>query len=215
MSRGCIVAALCALGIAGSAHAGGWPIAPSLRANGGVAWSRAPDSSASVGASDSSALALWAAAPHAPLIAPAAARVRAEGLVALGDTLRADSLLARAEVASSVWAFRSLRLRVQWALAMRDTARAVRLLDAAERGRWPEADRATWLADRSRLALAMRDTAQAVDLAQQVIRVYPSLGPAGASLNLLESLARAKGDSLSVADERTGAEVDYFRAMRQ
>ncbi len=215
MPRGCIAAVLCVLANAGSAHAGGWPIAPALGANGGVTWSRAPYSTASVWGSDSVALAAWAAAPHAPMLAPVAARVRAERLAAAGDTLRADSMLARAEVTSSVWALRALRLRVQWALGMRDTTRAARLLDTAERSRWPEADRATWLADRSRLALAMRDTAHAVDLAQQVIRVYPSLGPAGASLNMLESVARVRGDSLSVADERTGAEVDYFRAMRQ
>jgi soluble lytic murein transglycosylase-like protein len=134
--------------------------------------------------------------------------------VALGLTARADSLLASLQLALSPWAWDALRLRSNLALARGDTLRADSLLAGTPEYRWPDADRAALLLGRARLAAARRDAGACEDLARQVIRAFPALGPAGPALALLDSLAAARGDSLAFADERTGAEVDYFRGAR-
>lgn len=202
--------------VAEVAQAAGVLVSPSLAADGRVHWLTVSDSVSSRRPPLSDSMTFWRAEASASsdLRAAAASRVLADRLAARGDTLGADSVLAMPRVSASVWAWRALRRRAELSMAARDTARALRMLDAAERDAWAEADRAAWLAERARLAAAVGDSARAVDFARQVIQVYPSLGPAGTSLNLLTALLRARGDSLSTADERIAAEVDQFRTMR-
>lgn len=191
-------------------------MAPSLAADARVHWRLEGDTAFSLPARSDS-LAFWrteAAASSGPRAA-VASLVFADRLAALGDTLGADSVLASRRVGTSVWAWRSLLRREELALAGRDTARAVRMLDLADRGMWPEGDRAALLAERARVAAAVGDRATAIDYSRQVLQVYPSLGPAGAALRLLTTALRAQGDSLSATDERIAAEVDGFRGMRQ
>ncbi|MEO5989774.1 MAG: lytic transglycosylase domain-containing protein [Candidatus Eisenbacteria bacterium] len=189
---------------------------PSIGPGARVIWRPARDSVSSPPGPLVDSLAFWRAQVFAGpgLHAVGVSRVFAERLAAHGDTLAADSVLASTRLSTSVWAWRALRQRSELALAEPDTARALRMLDAADRGGWPDGDRAAWLSERARLAAATGDTVMAIAFARQVIQVYPSLGPAGASLQLLTTLLRSRGDSLGTSDERLAAEVDHFRAMR-
>lgn len=201
-----VAALACALwlSVPGPAAALDAPAAPALRADGRVQWATADSTGVATPGQDvfrgaSSALANW---------------VVAERRLAAGDSLGADSLLGAPELARSVWAWRALRRRTELALAQRDTLRASRGLDAADRATWPEGDRAAWLLERSRCSLWLGDTTAAIEFARQQIQVYPSLGPAGTAVSQLTAWTRARGESLSVADERAAAEVDFFRTLR-
>jgi soluble lytic murein transglycosylase-like protein len=145
---------------------------------------------------------------------PVALREYARQCLALGDTAAADSALGSPRLAASAWAWQALRLRTDVCVASGDSARAESLLAVAVATDWPEGDRAARVLQRARLAAAAGRIAPAEELARQVVRIYPSLGQAGPALALLDTLAIARGDSLSLEDERIGAEVDFFRGAR-
>ena len=135
--------------------------------------------------------------------------------ITAGDTLRGDSLLASPAFAPSIWAWEVLRQRTDLHMARGDTLGADTLLASAERERWPDTERAAWLALRARLRVALRDTAGGREFARQVLRVYPSIVSASASgIALLERTAAARGESLDVGLERAAAEVELLRADR-
>ena len=145
---------------------------------------------------------------------PAALRQVARLALADGDSLAADSMLASPALARSVWAWPALRQRAEVSLARGDTSRADSLLEAADRGGWPDAERAAWLAMRVRLRTDLRDTARAIGFARQALRVYPSTASAGRALSLLEALLFARGDSLTADEQRAAAEVEVYGGRR-
>ena len=142
---------------------------------------------------------------------PVAARRQVASLaLADGDTLAADSILASPALARSVWAWPVRRQRAELALASGDTARADSLLEATDRGGWPEAERAAWLALRVRLRTDLQDTTRAIGFARQALSVYPSLPATRRALALLEELLARRGDSLGAGEQRMAAEVEVF-----
>lgn len=132
-----------------------------------------------------------------------------------GDTARADSCLAGLAALPSVWQWEALRSRAELLTAGGGTARADSVLAVADRRGWPELERVAWLARRARLRAALGDTAQAAEFCRQAIRRYPSLPPARQMLSMLESLSRARGETLSSEDEAAAAEVEIFRPDRE
>ncbi|MBK7367468.1 MAG: transglycosylase SLT domain-containing protein [Candidatus Eisenbacteria bacterium] len=154
------------------------------------------------------------AADGSPFERAAAMRALARRSLALGDTVRADTLLAHFAVSNSPWAWRACEQRASIARAKRDDARAARLLDAAVRDAWPDADRAQWIAMRAEVALATGDSADAEVLARQTVRVYPSTGAAARGIRLLEALAAAHADSIGPVDLQLSATSEALRGMR-
>ncbi|MBI5170376.1 MAG: transglycosylase SLT domain-containing protein [Candidatus Eisenbacteria bacterium] len=144
----------------------------------------------------------------------AARRALARHALALGDTVRADTLLAHFGVSSSPWSWRACEQRVAIARARGDEARAARLLDAAERDPWPDGDRAQWLGLRAEVALAAGDSADAEVLARQALRVYPAAAAAARGIRVLETLAAAHGDSIGAVDLQLSATSEALRGMR-
>ena len=208
MRRAWLVLVLALLQAAAPAQ-GQSPESPRAAA-GGVRWTMAaaPDTS---GRGD--ARSWWAV--RAAGGEPALVRRYALACLEAGDSLRADSLLARGALAVSPWAWLACDQRAHLALVRGDTLRADSLLAVAERDAWPEAERAAWLATRARLRVALRDTAGGEEFARQVLRVYPGVPAAATSaLGLLEALAAARGDSLAIDLARAGAEVEALRGDR-
>ena len=208
---------------AGSAAQG---LAPPAAADGRAVWgvarrAAASDTTAAAAAGAAAiafargdSLAGWALRAADTSASPVALREYARACLARGLAAAADSVLGSPRLAASAWAWQALRTRAGAALAAADTARAESLLALAGPERWPEGDRAARQLLRARLALARGRTTEAEELARQTVRLYPSLAPAAPALALLDSLAAARGDSLSLADERAGAEVDAFRGAR-
>ena len=159
-------------------------------------------------------LGAWAARSEDSSGPAVALREYARACAARGLNARADSLLASPRLAASCWAWDALRLRSELAIVAGDTIRADSLLASAPTANWPGADRAAWLLRRARVAALRADARGAEELARQIVRAYPALGAAGPALALLDSLATARGDSIALADERAGAEVDFFRGAR-
>ena len=165
-------------------------------------------------------LALWQTAAAQPQLRSVACHRLGQLWLGVGDTARADSCWALAAsdttalAVPSPWAWPSLRERAGIALARGQPARGDSLLERADRARWPEAERAAWLALRVSLCAAAGETAQAVEFARQALRAYPAQGVTGQVLARLEEMLQARGDSLAPADERAAAEVDAFRGER-
>jgi tetratricopeptide (TPR) repeat protein len=93
-------------------------------------------------------------------------------------------------------------------LARGAAAAADSSLERADRAGWTEAERAAWLALRVRTRAAAGDTAQAVEFARQALKVYPSQSATVRSLARLEELLRARGERLTIGEERASAEVE-------
>lgn len=215
---GVALAFACALGASHVSYAG-----PSLRSDtpraaadsGRVVWTSDVRFAEAAQTPGSDSLA-WErlSAEGSPFERAAAMRALARRSLALGDTVRADTLLAHYTVSSSPWAWRACEQRASIARAKRDDARAARLLDAADRDAWPDADRAQWLAMRAEVALATGDSADAEVLARQTVRVYPSTSAAARGIRLLESLAAAHADSIGPVDLQLSATSEALRGMR-
>lgn len=156
-----------------------------------------------------------AAAAHAPLLEAANARREARERLSRADTLGADSVLASPVLGRSVWAWESAWQRADFALERGDTTGADRWLASLEDSLWTLADRAAWSALRARTRAWRGDTASALELARLTIRLYPGLAPSNPMVRLIESIQRARGDSLSAADERSAIDVDVLRGDRQ
>jgi len=128
-----------------------------------------------------------------------------------GDSSGADSVLAGAAFARSIWGWDALLARTKLALARGDTLAADTLLRAAASADWTLAEQAAWHAESARLAAARGDTARALSVARSAMRRFPSLPGASASLRLVDSIAAARGESLAVADARAAASVEEMR----
>ena len=160
-------------------------------------------------------LAAWGSALEDTLLRPfALGRVAALHL-ALGDSASADRFWASLASERSIWQWDAVRARSALALARGDTPRADSLLERADRRDWLLGERAEWLARRIDLRLALGDTASAMAFAGQMIAGYPALPQATGAVRILESLRRARGESLPVADEERAAESDALRGRNE
>jgi soluble lytic murein transglycosylase-like protein len=204
-----LASAACAGPAAAEPAAAARGLGPPVREPGGLRWTR---SAFGAGAADS--VAPWPAAPEPPVLRAALLHRRASLALAAGDTARADSLLASAPLAASIWAWDALRARSEIAIARGSPARSESLLEAADRRDWPEAERAAWLARRVESRVLLGDTSRAADFARQAIRVYPSSAATGRALARLDGLLRARRDSLDLPGELAAAEVEVFGGNR-
>jgi soluble lytic murein transglycosylase-like protein len=157
----------------------------------------------------------WLAARDTGLAGTAVLVPLADTLAARGDTARADSLLAAPRLARSLWAWEALRRRAGFAQRAGAPSRAARLLDAAPREAWPDADEAAWRARRAELHLALRDTTSAQALARGVLEDHATVAPAsGAALELLDRLARLRREPFVLRLERRAAEAEWANGRR-
>jgi soluble lytic murein transglycosylase len=159
-------------------------------------------------------LVAWTVAQGDSILRPLALRRLARLHLVLADTAAADSAWQELAGLRTPWTWEAIRARCDLALSRGDTARADELVAAAVRGEWPESERAEWLALRVALRLARRDTASALDLARQTLRRYPALAPASKALETLERTLVARGESLTVEDQRLAVEVEMLRSDR-
>ncbi|MCC6349043.1 MAG: lytic transglycosylase domain-containing protein [Candidatus Eisenbacteria bacterium] len=159
-------------------------------------------------------LGAWAARAADALVPAVALREYARACLARGLEARADSVLASPRLAASPWAWDAVRARAELAVARGDTVLADSLLSSAATALWPDGERAALSLSRARLSAARGDPERAADIARATLRRYPALGPSGGALALLDSLARSRGESLAVADERAGAESEVLRGAR-
>jgi soluble lytic murein transglycosylase-like protein len=159
-------------------------------------------------------LVAWTAAGRDSILRPYALRRLARLHLTLGDTAAADSAWRELAALRTPWTWEAIRARCDLALSRGDTARADGLVTAAGRGDWSESERAEWLALRVLLRLALRDTTSALDLARQAVRRYPALPPAAKALETLERTLAARGESLTVEDQRQAVEVEMLRSDR-
>ena len=161
----------------------------------GIRWHGAILGGRAAGASRPAAL-WWTAARDSGLAGTAVLVALADQLAAAGDTLRADSLLRQPRLARSLWAWEAVRRRAAYALGHRDHQVAGAILDAADRRAWTQSEEAAWRAMSAPVRVATRDTTGGEALAQRVLEDTPSLAPSsGQALSLLETLARARGET--------------------
>jgi len=125
----------------------------------------------------------------------------------------ADSCRAALAATPNPWQWECAAALARSALHRADTLSAERWLDAAA-GVSAPADRAERAALDARLRAARGDTAAARREARQILRVAPTLAPARDAVALLDALAAAGGDSLSVDDTRAAAEVENWLGDR-
>ena len=213
------LAAALALALAGCAPPGAAPpaaeAAPRLVATpAGVRWQGAALS----GTRDAHTVHVerwWRAARDTGLTGTAVLVPLADTLAARGDTARADSLLASPRLARSPWAWEALRRRAAFAERAGQVPRAARLIDAAPRAAWPDADEAAWRAHRAGLHLALADTTSAEALARGVLEDHPATAPAsGEALAILDRLTRLSGERFAPRLERRAAEVEWANGRR-
>ncbi len=211
--RAALVAAL-ALAVAATVARAQGPRLAGEGATARIAWPAWRDSSSSPPAAGAE-VAAWTARLGEPTTAATALHVLGELRLAAGDTTAADSCWRALAARPGVWQWDALQHRADVALARAGAAAADTVLAPVEREGWSESERAAWLAARVRLRAAAGDGAQAAEFARQLLHVYPgSGGPAVSAFALLDSLARAHGDSLDVDDLRLGVDVDALRAAR-
>ncbi len=157
----------------------------------------------------------WVAARDTGLAGTALLVPLADSLVARGDTLRADSLLAAPRLARSLWAWEAVRRRAAWALAKGEASRAARLLDDASRSRWAASEEAAWRAARAPLHLRLRDTVSGEALARSVLEDHVNAAPAsGTALALLDTLARFRHESFALPLARRAALAEWANGRR-
>ena len=166
------------------------------------------------GATDSSRLAAWRALSHHPRWRLYALRRVAALALAAGDSAAADIALAVLATERSVWQWQALSDHAGLALARRDSAQALRLIEDAGRAEWPDDDRAQWLSLDASLHAGTGDTATAIDLGRQALKRYPSLPATAKLLPRWEALLRLHGERMSVDDQRAAAEVEFLRPDR-
>ncbi len=130
---------------------------------------------------------------------------------AAGDTLGADSAWTALASEDSPWRWEALKARAELALARGAPALGDSLLMAAGTRGLSPAEQAERNLERARLSAAAADTAVAVALCRQVMRLSPTQAAAAAAVALLEAAHAARGESLSVEEERDAAEVDFWR----
>ena len=184
------------------------PTAAGIRWHGAVLGGRAATAARPVAA-------WWAAARDTGLTGTAVLVPLADELAAAGDTLRADSLLARPRLARSLWAWDAVRRRAAYALAHQDARTAGAILEAADRHAWTQAEEAAWRAMFAPVLVATRDTTGGEALARRVLEETPSLAPAsGQALALLESLARARGETFPLRLARRAAQAEWANGAR-
>ena len=155
-------------------------------------------------------VALWQAAASQPHLREVAFHRLATLHLAVADTASADSCWARVGAGRTPWTWLALRGRAQIALAHGAAAFADSVLEGADRTGWTDAVRAAWLDLRVRSRAAAGDTAQAVGFARQALRAYPSKPGATRALGRLEELLGARGERLTVRDEREAAKVEML-----
>lgn len=190
---------------------------PALDPAGSVRWTVRPDSLPDWASglavpprTRADSVALWQAAAAQPPLRGVACHRLATLHLAAGDTASADSCWAQAAAGRTAWTWPALRGRAEIALARGAAASADSLLERADRAGWTDAERAAWLALRVRSRAAAGDTAQAVEFARQALRVYPSQAGTARALGRLEELLQARGERLTVGDERAAAEVEWM-----
>ncbi len=161
-------------------------------------------------------LAAWReAALDSGLVGLAVRTALADSLVARGDTLAADTLLASPRLARSLWGWDALTRRAGYRLAHGDTAGAVRLLEARDDTGWSLAEQAAWRARLAPLRLAMRDTLGGEALAREVLDRMPTQTPASLeALTLLTALAAGRGTAFPTSLARRAAEAEWANGRR-
>jgi len=211
---------LCALPLAFVLACGPAPTAtsapaPRLEATpAGVRWHGAVLSGRAAGAARPVA-AWWAAARDTGLAGTAVLVPLADAMAAAGDTARADSLLRQPRLARSLWAWDAVRRRATYALARADVQAAGDILDAADRHAWTQGEEAAWRAMFAPVLVSTRDTTGGEALARRVLEETPSVAPAsGDALALLETLARARGETFAPRLERRAAQAEWANGAR-
>ncbi len=157
----------------------------------------------------------WVAARDSGLAGTAVLCPLADTLAARGDTARADQLLALPRLARSLWAWDAVRRRAAYALARHDVVRAGDLLEAADRKGWPASEEAAWRAMQAPILVAVRDTTGGEALARGVLESFASVTPAsGDALKLLDTLARARGETFAPRLARRAAVAEWANGAR-
>ena len=157
----------------------------------------------------------WAAARDSGLAGTAALVPLADQLADDGDTLRADSLLRLPRLGRSLWAWDAVRRRAGYALARQDVQAAGDILDAADRHAWTQSEEAAWRAMMAPVMVAARDTTGGEGLARKVLEETPGSVPAsGQALALLETLARAHGETFAPRLARRAAQAEWANGSR-
>jgi len=189
--------------------------APRLEATGaGVHWHGAVLGGRATGA-QRPVDAWWNAARDTGLTGTAVLVPLADAVVAGGDTLRADSLLSRPRLGRSLWAWDAVKRRAAFALARADVQAAGNILDAADRRAWTAGEEAAWRAMFAPVMVAARDTTGGEALARRVLEETPGAVPAsGDALKLLESLARARGETFALRLSRRAALAEWANGNR-
>ena len=189
--------------------------APRLEAtSAGVRWHGAVLGGRATGAQRPVA-AWWTAARDTGLTGTAVLVPLADAVVAGGDTVRADSLLSQPRLGRSLWAWDAVKRRAAFALARADVQGAGNILDVADRRAWTAGEEAAWRAMFAPVMVAARDTTGGEALARRVLEETPGAVPAsGDALKLLESLARARGETFALRLSRRAALAEWANGNR-
>ncbi len=116
--------------------------------------------------------------------------------------------------ARSLWQWQALSDHASLTLARGDSAAALRLVEDAGRDEWPDDDRAQWNLLDATLRAATGDTATAIDLGRRAFKRYPALPATAKLLPRWEAWMKRRGERPSADDQRTAAEVEFFRPDR-
>jgi len=184
-----------------------------------VVWIASPDTTAPL--SGEAELAFWRARLADTTRAATALHVLADLRAAAGDSVGADSCLFSLAGRPGPWQWPALQRLARHVLVRLGAAVADSVMAAAADDRpvgrvdWAPAERAAWLDARAELRLVAGDTTHSLAFSRQVLLKYPGVpAPAAAAFARIDSITRARSDSLSLTDLRDGSTAAYLRGAR-